>query len=273
MKFKLLGVIAGSLMCSTAFAAKSDFTGYYVGARAGEMITQTKIENNSSAMFENTYDSENVLAANSSNNVSNNSLAGDLFFGYGKFVNNSRFYLGGEGFIQVAQPEGTLNASSFHAQPGDDSDYETLSTSTETSLERVGFGVDFRPGYLLDNQTLVYGRLGLAFNRETVNAKNSFVFHDIDDDTTTTNTLNASRTDDTVGYRLGLGVERKVNSRLSMTVDYIYTNYKRVNVSGTGDVRTDFDGGSSTVTNGFVNNANGSIATQEMLIGLKYNIA
>ncbi|MDX2164165.1 MAG: outer membrane beta-barrel protein [Gammaproteobacteria bacterium] len=276
MKLKVIGVLAGSLMCSTAFAAKSDFTGYYAGVRAGGMVTQAKVENNTSATFVNQYDSDNQLSVNGSNNVWNNSLAGDLFFGYGKFVNNSRFYLGGEGFVELANPEGTLAMSSYHQQPNDDDDRQTLSTNTTASLDHIGFGVDFRPGYLLDSRTLVYGRVGLAFNRETIDAKNTFTFYNIPDDITTNNTLNTSKTRDTIGIRLGFGAERRINSKLAVTVDYVYTDYGRVKVFGMGDVTTDYPGDmliTSTVTNGFVNSSNGSLVTQTLMFGLKYNIA
>lgn len=277
MRYKLLGILAGSLICTSAFAAKSDFTGFYVGVRAGEMMAQAKVETHSSATFINQYDDDNQLAVNGSNNIWNNSLAGDLFFGYGKFVNNSNFYLGGEGFVQIAQPEGTLNMSAYHQEPNDDGDYETLTNSTETSLGTIGFGVDFRPGYLIDPQTLVYGRIGLAFNRETIDSRNNFDFYNVFDEITSKNTLNASHTRDAIGFRLGVGAERKICSKLSVTVDYVYTDYQTVSANGVGDVTTDYPGGGplaiGTVPNGFVTDSNGSIATQTLMLGLKYNIA
>ena len=273
MKLKLLVVAIGSLVCASAFAAtNSGFEGFYAGARVGGLSTNAKIENNSSATFVNQYDSDNQLNSSGSNNIWDSSVAGDLFAGYGQFMNNSNIYLGGEIFAELGDPGATMNQSSYHQQPNDDEDNETLNTRTETSLDHVGFGVDFRPGYLIDNNTLVYGRIGAVVNRETINSNDVFSFDDLQADVITNNVLNASRTRDVVGIRFGLGAERRINQNLSATVDYVYTDYGRVNAGAVGDVNTTDDGSPETVTGGFINNASGRLATQTLMIGLKYNI-
>jgi opacity protein-like surface antigen len=272
MKLRLLVVAVGSLICTSAFAsANSNFDGFYAGGRVGGLATNAKIQNDSSATFINQYDDENQVNSSASNNIWNNSLAGDAFVGYGKRMNNSNFYLSGEVFAELGQPEATLNQSSYHQQPNDDEDNETLSTSSKVSLGHVGFGVDFRPGYLIDSNTLVYGRIGAVVNRETINSNDVFSFDDLQGEIITNNVLNASRTRDVVGVRFGLGAERRINSNLSATIDYVYTDYGRVSARGVGDINTTVDGDPDTVPGGFLNNASGTLATQALMVGLKYN--
>jgi opacity protein-like surface antigen len=273
MKLKLVAIALGSLICTSAFAAHSSFSGFYAGVRVGGLSTDAKIQNDSSATFVNQYDSDNRLSSSGSNNLWNASVAGDAFFGYGQFVQHSNFYLGGEAYVEYGNPSATMNMSAYHQQPNDDADTETLNTRTEASLGHVGFGVDFRPGYLIDANTLVYGRIGAAFNRETVNSQDVFSFNDLQGEVVTNNVLDASKTRDTVGLRLGLGAEHRISRNLSATVDYIYTDYGRVNASGVGDIHTTVDGSPETVTGGFINNATGTLATQTLMLGLKYNIA
>lgn len=129
-------------------------------------------------------------------------LAG-LFAGYGQML-NKHFYLGLEAEFDHSHDE------IVHDHIGDL--YFSIGQTDSIALS-------IRPGYVLDNGALLYGRLGYASTAfaNTVRA--------VDDLTGTAYTVNEDKKMD--GFRLGMGNDIPMGNNLFLRMDYAYTNYKK----------------------------------------------
>ncbi len=275
-------VLAASGMNVFARTNTSPFDGFYAGINAGAAFTTGKISNTSSATFINLFDNNNQLASSQSVNVASTQGGGSIFAGYGQMLGCSSFYLAGEIFGNTYQRESTLRDYAFHAEPDDDEDFESLTTRTKANLNNGEFGIDLRPGVLLlGNHTLLYGRVGVAFNKLHLNSDNdfSFTFLGSDPPITTDSFLSESQTKSVSALRLGLGLESYICKNLALTVDYIYTSYGKINASNTGDVTTVIEGGPTlaqsssdtfVVSDGLVNQSSANLNTQTVTLGIKY---
>lgn len=81
--------------------------------------------------------------------------------------------------------------------------------------------IDFKPGWFLSHQTLLYARIGAAFNELTLTEN---AHYDIVDGRAIAD-VNASKSENLVALRTGLGVEHHLNQRLHLFMDYTFTNY------------------------------------------------
>jgi len=121
-----------------------------------------------------------------------------VFLGYGGSRNH--FYAGLEGEIEDS------NAGWNH---------QRSPTGRDFSVEKMGtLGISLRGGYILDNGSLLYARVGTARTRfNTTWAKGN-------------NTLNNVDRDDAVsGVRLGMGAELPISRSAFTRLDYSYTDY------------------------------------------------
>jgi opacity protein-like surface antigen len=262
--------------CVLALPTNPSFNGFYVGAAAGDVLTTSKISANASSTYANYYDSANNLSSSQSNvHVYSNSFIGAAFLGYGQFIQDSGIYLAGEIFGNWANRSNTLNNYTYHTSPFDDEDSEYIATTTISKLRNSEFGIDFRPGFMMDTNTMLYGRLGLAFNRATLKSSNTFVFNDFRESTTYQTPFYKTKSHNQTAVRLGIGLERHVSESLSLTADYIYTYYGNVKTSVVGDTTTIVSGEDDATdpqinVNGFAANAKSTISTQALMFGIKF---
>lgn len=135
------------------------------------------------------------------------------------------FYLGLEALVQLADDD-------FETVHGD-FNFIGLNVNTpnshlnfDTNLEMNNFeaAIDLKPGLFLSHNTLLYGRVGAAFNEVTLtdDSHYSFINAMIPGNTHTT------ETEDVTALRLGLGVEHRMHQRFTVFMDYTYTNYRDV---------------------------------------------
>lgn len=151
-----------------------------------------------------------------------NQFQGMLFLGYG--ASRKWAYLGGEIIIAAA----THKKLDFVEQAySDDTTSDTLySTSFDTALEPSTwqYGFDLRPGVLLMPRTLIYGRVGVS--AAEIEASSSARFTgDTGTDITWTSPNLVSVSHWKPAFRLGIGAEQALNSKLHLRADYVFTNY------------------------------------------------
>lgn len=252
------------------------FNGYYGGVAGGVLRTESEISASATSTYANLFDDANQLALSQHEiTVHDYSGIGDIYLGFGHFVGDSKFYLAGEIFGNWADRENSLRNWAYHSQPNDDEDFESLATKTSLELRNGEYGVDIRPGYLIDTNTMVYGRIGVAFNELTNESTDTFSFtrHSqvLQSQATFDNTLSRSKEKHVSALRLGIGLEHKITDSLAVTADYIYTYYGKVNTSGISDTTTageDLD--PILNVDGLQVQSSGRVSTQAGMLGIKY---
>ncbi len=189
----LTGLLVGTsalMAFSMSANAQSDFDGAYIGAQIGFGKTSAVAK----------YDPGTSGNAAFSGSDSANGLNGGIFAGYGKIIND-KFWLGGE----LA-----YSRSSADYSDGDG----TVSLSIE---QNETWEIGLRSGYLVQDDVLIYGRLGFVKTKFDLNATDG------------TNSFSGSETLN--GVRFGLSGERIVKDNLSLRLEASYTNYEDYSVS------------------------------------------
>lgn len=141
-----------------------------------------------------------------------------LFIGYGRTL-DKHFYLGAEAEF-------------------DRTDTEILHNHVNDTLFSIGqdnsFSLAVRPGFVLDNGALLYGRVGWASTKFTDSIQT------VDSSGTSVDGVTyAVNQDKTLsGFRLGLGTDIPMGNNLFMRMDYAYTNYGSYSTPVYNDVNT-----------------------------------
>ena len=177
-----------------------NFNGFFAGAKVGVLNSFANVDSTTNANY-NTAVITSLFALDTQTNrhaiLSHLFAAGAINIGYGKQLSNNQFYLGGEVTGNIANRDLTMTSSARHA-------------------------------------TLIYGRIGAAFNRIQVTSDNS-ITNSVKAFTTTyntTNLLNINSQKNVVGLRVGLGAEHFITKKISAIADYVFTWYG----NGNGDV-------------------------------------
>jgi len=195
-------LLIGSILLSTGSIGNA-MTGFYVGGGLGPDIANVKV---TSHVFQPGMHGFNVK---NDNQLSATGLFGTIFAGYGKKLSDAgrwnNVYLGGE-----------LNAnlSSLEHQDSND-EFVHQSFSRTTYKMPYSFGASFIPGYVYNDNTLFYGRLGYANGNFKVSTT----------DASLTNThKNLS------GFRWGLGLQRMITTQVAIRMDYSNVSYNSTTV-------------------------------------------
>lgn len=281
MKQKYIAFFLVFSMSSLAGVAysRSTFNGFYVGGAAGGSFTTAEQTTSSSIIidFPNASGSHvfTNVPSNSSTDMKKNSGIGSLFVGYG-YVWQS-LYLGGELFVNGsnynAENSQVISTTQFFSNSNQS--YNAISNgNVQTKLSPVQYGVDFRPGILLNSSTLLYGRVGLAVADVTLDSNTTggitYSFDNITDNFSFT--LPTSVTDSKIAWRVGSGLEYHLNSCWALRADYAYTYYGNINV-GDGQnknvtaINPSFGSGTLSVAN---NTKVKSLANNAITLGLSY---
>lgn len=182
--------------------------------------------------------SENITVQNpyvsvkETNHLSGTGPLGSLFVGYAWM--HHWFYLGGEANANLSLS--TYKQTNKEAVHG--------SNTSITLNVRNELGLSLLPGYVADNNTLIfYGRVGYIAS--------DFHF----DDTSSSQLIKNTSLN---GLRLGLGIEKILQSHIGIRLEYNYLNYNTVKIESN-------DLGTATQT---VNKV--TPTTSEMEIGADY---
>lgn len=197
------------------------FSGLFAGVGVGEVINQSKFSIDTQTPQPATIYIDRLQYDAHQNN---NNLLGTVFIGYSRSFNSK--YIGVQTSISYTERN---NSTSISADDRADAQY--LNSKTKLNLNAIEFDVDLMPGYLLNSCTLFYGRVGAAFNKLSLDAA------------ATARSLLGSRTlklnseSNKIGIRLGAGLEQRLNRKLALRLDYIYTYYgKELKVKGVKNI-------------------------------------
>jgi opacity protein-like surface antigen len=263
---KKISFFALILTSSLTFAAGTDiivssapipmsFNGFYAGIGGGATFGDTTLQFTN---FLNRPGRNNTFLTNKNSAFSNNGL-GVAFIGYGHAFQS--FYLGGEVGGSLSNGARTTTHSLAQQEVGFPTPF-IVSNVSNMHLKDYEFTVDARPGFLVTASTLVYGRIGAAFNRINLNSASQFQFSTATSAKIALLPYNVSHSE--TGLRLGVGFEKMFTRHLSLRGDYIFTDYGKLN--GRGIVPFPFLGPQVT----FSNTTRLKLQTHTVLASLSY---
>lgn len=221
---------------------KPTYNGLYVGYALGSSIFSNKGQ--SSGAFETSFlDDVHTwgLPLTNQSNMMNNALIGSILFGYG--YTKKKFYLGGEVAINASNYsitnystaellQNTLNVVKVS---------NNLTSETKATASPIQFNGTLRTGYLFTENTLLFGRLGMAvanISLKTIaNSTGDFnldiKFFDFSfNQTLPTNSITANTTSMRVVPQIGGGLEQRISNHWTIRIDYIYSYYGRLQNNG-----------------------------------------
>jgi len=147
-------------------------------------------------------------------------------------------------------------------------------------LKNTEYGFDIRPGFMMDTNTMLYGRIGVAMNHLNNRMDTNLIVQNTDPGFLPSlffsNLSTANNKSVFPAFRLGVGIERAITDHLSITADYIYTYYGRVRTHGVTSTTGLFeDFGTLDVLpvvteNGLQAESSGHMTTQAGMLGIKY---
>jgi len=250
---------AGGVDVGMAPPSQNGFNGFYVGAGVGVVHPTYETLSDTTTLDVPFFSSGHVLdqlwysARHTTNHV-----IGNLFAGYGMTWNS--FYLGGEVSINLGSTKAGTNT--FTRGGGPPLVNEVLINEVTVKLRSFEADLDAMPGFLLTPHTLLFARIGAAFNKLKLNS-NSFG----EDFATSPGVagVNLANNKSTVGVRAGLGLQEQFSDNFSIRADYIYTYYGRISVAG----GTDFSG---STNDSLFNTTTVKASKQVVMLSLVYHI-
>ncbi len=236
------------------------FDGFYVGASGGVAINHAETEVDTAGnvlyFFQQGIILPQKLVNKRDNNIYEIRPWGEVFTGWGKQC--SCFYWGGRFGINFSNfdpkaessaisdvallDEGGLDFISFNAKL-------LLDDCLKKKMRTVEYTLDFKPGMVFCDRTMVFGIIGAAFNRVQLKGKSTFNLEgevvDIvePEPFSLFNEISVDKKKTSAGFRGGLGIEHMLNRCLSFQLSYVYTQYWRLSES---DEFTFFSGGEVT---------------------------
>ncbi len=268
--------------CSQTYANNCDydqavFTGLYAGLSAGDLNMHARIKGDTSfgiVLSPITGVTSDAFLQNTT--LASDAFIGELSLGYGKQF--CRFYLGAQAFFNEADRNVTSDRSYANGvidRPADPNNPDALLfpahyiTSSKVRLSNGEFGADLMPGFLLTPRTLVTLRVGAAFNN--LELRNFNHYDNVPDiGFFVENDLEAVKNKHQTGLRLGFGLRQDICNGLSVTADYIYTDYGHLNANATTDSFALVGADIVAIPTGFTTQEKLHVSTQAILLGLNY---
>ncbi len=279
-KLPLVSIAVLGLTCAGALLSANareddndDFDGLYMGIAAGGLATLSEFKNSPDHTLFDVNGNElfNSLVGDTLNDRSYDvSGTGEIRLGYGKSFADW-FWVGLEIFGNLGDRDLTVTDhydSVFSTEdPTDITINSDFNNKATVSLNDAEFGIDLRPGVFLTEDTLLYARVGAAFNELELSVNTSFnnEFKGIFDDNSFDNSVHAKNSDNVTGLRLGLGVEQKILSQLSLTLDYIFTDYGNISANNSNTIP--LETGESTTVN---TSSHADVDTHAVMLGINY---
>jgi len=232
------------MLSATAFAnggtpvsPQKSFDGFYEGISGGIVSTHADFDTNASAkvqrvVFDIIETHHNIMQVDGHQDQA----IGRIHIGYGRTLNSS-FYAGVELGVSSANRRVSGRASApyngIDPEEGPSITVRTFDTHITAEAANGEFTLDFKPGVLLNDHALLYGRVGAAFNRITMDSTTAFFLKESsseEEDPRTETAVQAS-THDTcseTALRLGVGLAYLVSQHVVLNLDYTYTDYGRL---------------------------------------------
>ncbi len=141
-----------------------------------------------------------------------------------------------------------------------------LTTDTDINLNSFEPVIDIKPGFKVGINTLLYARVGVAFNEIEIKNKVHFS-EDMNGDVTFITDREISNSESVAGLRLGAGMEHRFSEHMAVNVDYVYTTYGSVDVSGYGDIEAYND---APLSDALAISNSVNVSRDMVMIGLNY---
>ncbi len=188
-KTSLISALLFSL--STACWASGAYVGVTVGPEFGSYSQNSRITQPGN------------FDARDKTHLSGDGAFASLFAGYG--YSHKRFYLAGEANVNVSSAD--FESSNIELQHG---------TSAQTTYKvNQTFGLSVLPGFILNQSTLFYGRLGYVYGNFKIS----------------TGDTSLKGTDQKInGFRYGVGVKQLIAKQLSAILEFNQTSYQGTNL-------------------------------------------
>lgn len=251
----LLGLGTQTLMANEC--CSSPFSGFYLGGAIGGSFSSAR-ENSTTNLSSGFTLIQEIAEVRRTRTIGGsaqhslqgtqrkNTFAASLYAGFGCAWED--VYLGLEAFLRRTDYRKTHRAI-FSAAESTDVPQTTIrldagvsnAISLTTRLSPTEPGIDFRPGYFLTPCTMLYGRVGVGYNRLTLHAR-TLSSALITPPTVIVNPLvgteTASKHKKVGALRLGVGLEQHLGECMSIRVDYINTHYRgiKLRTRGVSDV-------------------------------------
>ena len=242
--------------------------GFYTGIGLGIVHTDADVNVDPTVTINNILDTPSTLSVEQNTNAAENSFLGNIYLGYGSLLYSSPWYLGAEVFANIAQHDMTTNAYASNTTTSQCCTIKnTLNSHTEAQLSPVEGGIDIRPGYLITATTLLFGRVGVAFNELKYDQDNTFVLNANSSSASPGAELDISQDKFVAGLRLGFGLEQYVGKGFALSANYVWTDYGKVSASG---VANSASLGSSNTLCGFQSGGSADVTSNSFTLGMSY---
>lgn len=196
---------------------------YYAGLAGGGAYHSAQLERNSSNFVSSPLSPDPVSQSSLpySGNIDEFAAIGQLQVGVG--LRYEFLYLGLEALGQLSNGDFGSAQGEFDLIGVPSSGFPSSIFAFDSHLQTndVEPAIDFKPGLFLSDDTLLYGRIGAAWNEVSLTdtAHYDLVNHGVIFDASST------QSESVLALRLGLGVEHYLREQFTVFMDYTYTNY------------------------------------------------
>lgn len=278
------------------------FSGFTAGVGLGASTFMSNTTHNVELVSFDTIDlpdliepTGNVYTNYASANIYKYGPMGALFVGYGNVFDNHT-YLGAElGLNLLGSNETSLRASPTSAPTitstnGNNGVFSfatynsSLSSHTKITRNTVEPFLDIKAGWLITPTALVYLRGGINYNSFKTKTSTDFAVTGHSEftsagsttitDASASATLSSSNKKSNIGFRAGIGGEVMVTPELGVGADYVYSFYKNINTTTSGDatdVSCDAQEGCIVVPATIANNTKAKLSDQQVMAQLIYH--
>ncbi|ETO94389.1 outer membrane protein [Legionella oakridgensis] len=216
---------------------RSPFDGFYAGAELGESIAIANESvvgsGNATIALGGLFEVSGTIPLSIKTNISKEHILGAIYGGYGHAWKH--LYLGGE--LTLSWSDYSMRSRrNFSLDenlnvPGAAINIPIANTSTDIvsypKISPTQFAAAFRPGFLLDKNALLYGRVGFTVAKIQY-AVSTLTQNTIFTAPSTPITSIPTSSKRSVFLQLGGGLEYAMINQLSLRADYVYTYYGKL---------------------------------------------
>lgn len=247
MKNTIIAIV-GSLIASHALA--NPFTGAYVTGALGGISSDFQMRGKGNLNLGN--DTDILLTPNNSNSY-DNSVLGTFGLGYAYPYT----YACNDFIVGIQGDANFFNTNRNQVATFSEFGNAFFLKSTIKAQLKNSYDLLFRPGWLMDPSTLLYGLIGASFGdfqiAQSARIKENLGFFTIDRSTS------SSHSSWQTGFTVGLGVQQALWKNASAALEYSYTDYGNLSASSSSaplfieDIRVGTVNGSVNKVRAFTN--------------------
>jgi len=212
-----------------------NFKGFYAGGSVGYRSEEYSYSSNAkSNNFELIGPMSFVLLQENLNaDKQSGGVVGAIHLGYGIPLGKD-FYLGVESSLNVSSDSGKKAISEAM---GDTKTFwrSTLSNENISNMRALEVSIDLDPGVLLSSDTLLYGLVGVAFNKLRLTLSSHFARSSAADPIVIDRFLSRTVRKSLIGVRAGIGIKQQISRSIALFLQYAYTYYGKVQISNSAN--------------------------------------